>query len=66
VVIIRHGEYLTVYSNLDQVYIQKGEQVKRGQPIGKVYFNPDASKTELHFEIWQAKTLMNPQEWLRK
>ena len=66
VVIIRHGEYLTVYSNLDQVYIQKGDQVRRGQPVGTVYFNPDASKTELHFEIWQAKTLMNPQEWLGK
>jgi septal ring factor EnvC (AmiA/AmiB activator) len=64
VVIIRHGEYLTVYSNLDQVYVHKGDQLATGQKIGVVFTSPDQSKTELHFEVWQSKTLLNPEEWI--
>jgi septal ring factor EnvC (AmiA/AmiB activator) len=64
VVIIRHGEYLTVYSNLDRVYVQKGDLVATKQKIGTVYTNPLDSKTELHFEVWQSKTLLDPEEWL--
>jgi septal ring factor EnvC (AmiA/AmiB activator) len=64
VVIIRHGDYLTVYSNLDQVYVQRGEKITTKQKIGTVFTQPGDSKTELHFEIWQAKMLLNPQEWL--
>jgi len=64
VVIIRHGEFLTVYSNLDQVTVRKGETVITGQKIGTVFTNPDESKTELHFEVWQSKTLMDPEEWI--
>jgi septal ring factor EnvC (AmiA/AmiB activator) len=66
VVIIRHGEYLTVYSNLDQVVVKQGEQVKTGQVIGTVFTNPDEARTEIHFEVWQSKTLLDPGEWLRK
>ncbi len=66
VVIIRHGEYLTVYSNLDDVYVRQGENVETLQPLGKVFTNPDESKTELHFQVWKSKTLMNPADWLTK
>jgi septal ring factor EnvC (AmiA/AmiB activator) len=64
VVIIRHGEYLTVYSNLDEVSVRKGDAVSTSQKIGTVFTNPDESKTELHFEVWQSKTLLNPEEWI--
>ena len=66
VVIIRHGEFLTVYSNLDEVYVRVGEKVNIKQKIGKVFTNKSDSKTELHFEIWQSKTLLNPEEWLAR
>ncbi len=66
VVIIRHGEFLTVYSNLDEVYVRVGEKVSIKQKIGKVFTNKSDSKTELHFEIWQSKTLLNPEEWLAR
>ena len=66
VVIIRHGEYLTVYSNLDEVSVRKGEAVTTGQRIGTVFTNPDEGKTELHFEVWQSKTLLNPEDWILK
>jgi septal ring factor EnvC (AmiA/AmiB activator) len=65
VVIIRHGEFLTVYSNLDRVMVRKDMAISTGQQIGTVYTDPDGGKTELHFEIWQSKTLLNPTEWLR-
>lgn len=64
VVIIRHGEFLTVYSNLDMVYVHKGDTVTTGQRIGMVFTSPDQARTELHFEVWQAKTLLNPEEWI--
>ena len=66
VVIIRHGEYLTVYSNLIEVYVKSGDDVSTMQSIGKIFTDPEESKTELHFEIWKAKTLQNPAYWLAK
>ena len=64
VVIIRHGEYLTVYSNLDRVYVREGDVVDTKDKIGVVFTNPDESRTELHFEVWKAKTLLDPAGWL--
>ena len=66
VVIIRHGEYLSVYSNLDEVLVSKGQEVSTKQNIGRVYTNHSENKTELHFELWKAKDLMNPSYWLAK
>ncbi|HRY31508.1 MAG TPA: peptidoglycan DD-metalloendopeptidase family protein [Bacteroidales bacterium] len=66
VVIIRHGEYLTVYCNLEEVYVKKGDKVKTKQAVGKLYTDPDESRTELHFELWEGKKLMDPLMWLAK
>jgi len=66
VVIIRHGEYLTVYSNLDKVYVRQGDQVITKQPIGIVFTDPDESRTELQFQVWKSKTLLNPTTWLSR
>jgi septal ring factor EnvC (AmiA/AmiB activator) len=64
VVIIRHGEYLTVYSNLDEVSVHDGQDVTTKQPIGKVHANPGDQKSELHFELWHGKVIQNPENWL--
>ncbi len=64
VVIIRHGEYLTVYSNLDKVYVERGDKVELKENIAEVYTDSRESKTELHFELWKGKTLLNPELWL--
>ncbi len=66
VVMIRHGEYLTVYSNLSEVYVKKGDKVETKQSIGKVYTDKKEMKTEIHFELWKGKTLLNPANWLAK
>jgi septal ring factor EnvC (AmiA/AmiB activator) len=66
VVMLRHGEYLTVYSNLSEVYVKKGDKVETKQTIGKVFTDKKEMKTEIHFELWKGKTLLNPANWLAK
>ncbi|MDR2968850.1 MAG: peptidoglycan DD-metalloendopeptidase family protein, partial [Tannerellaceae bacterium] len=49
-VIVRHGNYLTVYSNLSQVYVKKGDKVTTRQPVGKIFSDAEnGNETILHF-----------------
>ncbi|MCK9205134.1 MAG: peptidoglycan DD-metalloendopeptidase family protein [Bacteroidales bacterium] len=66
VVIIRHGEYLTVYSNLDDVSVRDGQEITAKQTIGRVHVNPEDQKSELHFEIWRGKSIQDPEDWLAR
>ena len=59
-VLIKHGEYYTVYSNLDQVFVKKDDQIGTGQEIGQL----SPTENTLHFELWRQKTRLNPQDWL--
>ncbi len=63
-IIVKHGEYFTVYSNLIDVYVKRGDIIKTQQNLGLIYTDPEDNKTELHFEIWKGKTLLNPSYWL--
>ncbi len=65
-VIIRHGEFFTVYSNLGSVSVSKNQSVATKQSLGTIYTNAEEGKTELHFEVWQGKAICNPTEWLTK
>ncbi|MFH1120197.1 MAG: peptidoglycan DD-metalloendopeptidase family protein [Bacteroidota bacterium] len=65
VVIIRHGEFLTVYSNLDQLFVKKGDKVKTKQRIGNIQAD-ESGKTKIHFELWQGKNIQNPESWILK
>jgi len=62
-IIIRHGEYLTVYSNLAEVSVKRGDKVKTKQSIGSVMTDDDG-KAEIHFEIWKGSVLLNPTSWI--
>jgi len=62
VVIVRHGEYLSVYSNLQEVFVQKGDRVKTKDKVGVVVQSDD--KAELHFELWKGSKTMDPESWL--
>lgn len=66
VVIIRHGEYFTVYSNLEDVIVKRGDKVKTKQSIGTVHTNMTEGKTELHFELLKEQNRQNPSNWLSK
>ncbi|MCF8309262.1 MAG: peptidoglycan DD-metalloendopeptidase family protein [Bacteroidales bacterium] len=64
VVILRHGEYLTVYSNLKEVSVNIGEKIQTKDAIGEIHTDPETSKTQLHFELWKGKKMQNPSHWL--
>ena len=64
-VIIRHGNYLTVYSNLREVTVKKGDKVMTKQNIGTVYTDyGEGSKSILKFQIWREDQKLNPEDWL--
>jgi murein hydrolase activator len=66
-VILRHGSYLSVYSNLREVTVKTGDKVSARQSIGTVYTDPeDGDKTILKFQIWHENQKLNPEEWLGK
>ncbi len=65
-VIIQHGDYYTVYSNLSETSLTKGQEVKAKQSIGRVSTNPITGASELHFELWYQKERQNPAGWIRK
>ena len=67
VILIRHGLYFTLYSNLEKVFVKVGDKVSTGQEIGRIHTNVSDGKTILHFEIWQEnKTTVNPALWIKK
>lgn len=66
VVIVRHGEYLTVYSNLVDVIVNMGDVVYTKQPIGRIVTSSEEGATELHFEVWKGKTVLDPEPWLAR
>jgi len=63
-IIVKHGNYFSVYSNLETVSVSKGNQIETKQVIGSV--NTTDGKTEVHFEIWKETTKLNPAYWLAK
>ncbi len=66
-VIIRHGNYLTVYSNLINVKVKKGDKVETKQEVGEVYADPRADNNcILKFMIFEQKNAMDPEQWISK
>ena len=66
-IIVRHGNYLTVYSNLTEVFVKTGDKVSTGQALGKVYSDPDVGgATKLHFQIWKETSKLDPSVWIRR
>jgi septal ring factor EnvC (AmiA/AmiB activator) len=66
-VIIRHGTYLSVYSNLREVVVKKGDIVTTKQNIGTVYTDyDDGNKSILKFQIWNENNKLNPELWIGK
>lgn len=64
VVLVRHGEYLTVYAGIGTLAVRKGDTVRAGQSLGKIYADP-ASGTRLHFEVRHEREKLDPADWLR-
>ncbi|BAV95367.1 murein hydrolase activator EnvC family protein [Ichthyobacterium seriolicida] len=65
-IIIKHGEYLTVYSNILKSYVKKGDVVSTKQKIGDIYKDIIDEKTVLHFQIWKNNKKEDPSKWIYK
>jgi murein DD-endopeptidase MepM/ murein hydrolase activator NlpD len=63
-VLVQHGEYFTLYSNLEKVFVKVDDKVMIRQPIGIVQTNDEEGKTELHLEIWRGSNKMDPEIWI--
>ncbi|NMC59626.1 MAG: M23 family metallopeptidase, partial [Candidatus Methanofastidiosa archaeon] len=63
-VIVRHGNFLSVYQNLTKVYVKTGDNVKTKQVIGEISGTENENGNLLHLEIWKDYERLNPKEWL--
>jgi len=61
-VILQHGEYYTVYSNMEEIFVRRGEEVSAREAIGRL----GASKPVVHFEVWREKERLNPTQWVAR
>ncbi|MBT8375312.1 MAG: peptidoglycan DD-metalloendopeptidase family protein, partial [Bacteroidia bacterium] len=66
VVMIRHGNYLTVYKNLSKIYVKSGQTIVTGQEIGEVFTNPRTGESMLGFDVYKEDKTQNPENWLAK
>lgn len=64
-VIVQHGNYRSVYSPLKKIYVKQGDKVKAKQAIGSIYTDTsEDNKTELYFQIYKDRSILNPSLWL--
>ncbi|MCK5846635.1 MAG: peptidoglycan DD-metalloendopeptidase family protein [Bacteroidales bacterium] len=66
VIMVKHGAYLTVYSNIKDVFVQEGQMVKLKEKLGTVWTDPNSGETILHFELRKGAVPQNPSKWLLK
>jgi len=60
-IMVKHGNYYTVYSKIVEVYVSKGDRIAAGHTLGKLGVN----NAILHFEIWEDKQKLDPEKWLK-
>jgi len=63
-VLIRHGNYITVYKNLGKLHVKKGDKVKAKQEIGIAFTNQQSGKTQVQFSIFNNVKPLNPKGWV--
>ena len=64
-VIIQHGNYRSVYSQLKSIKVKQGDKVTAKQSIGEIFTDvAEDNKTELYFQIYKDRTILNPSLWL--
>lgn len=64
-IMIAHGDYISVYNKLKSVYVKKGDIVKTADEIATVNTNGE-NETELDFQLWKVKKPLNPIVWLKR
>jgi len=65
-VIVQHGEYLSVYSNLKSVSVRNGQKISTGTVIGTTDSDPDAGYSYVDLSVYRGQTHMNPSSWIAR
>ncbi len=65
-VLLRHGEFLSVYQNLVNVRVKTGDKVITKESLGEAFTDEKENVASVHFEVWQERTILNPEEWISK
>jgi len=65
-VLIRHGEFLSVYQNLVNVRVKTGDKVLTKETLGEAFTDENDQVGNFHFEVWQERNILNPEEWISK
>jgi len=63
-VIIQHGNYMTVYSNLEKLLVNEGDKVKTKQNLGTIHTDTTTGKTTIKFALWKDAKPQNPKYWM--
>lgn len=66
-ILVRHGNYISVYCNLSSASVKSGDMVKTKQSVGQVFSDgSDGGRTVLHFQLRREKEKLNPEPWLNR
>ncbi len=65
-ILIQHGNFFTVYKNLSDIYVKKGDKLKTKDSIGKIATDPLNGQTILSFSIFNNGIPQNPRFWIYK
>ena len=65
-VLIRHGNYISVYKNLSKIYVKKGQIIQTNQEIGQVFTNPNSGESILNFSLFKDGSTQNPMYWIMR
>jgi septal ring factor EnvC (AmiA/AmiB activator) len=63
-VLVRHGEFLSVYQNLVNVRVKTGDKVLTKERLGEAFTDENDKVASFHFEVWQERNILNPEEWI--
>lgn len=63
-IMIKHGAFFSIYSNIENVYVKTGDKVTAKQSLGSIVTDTHDYTTKLHLEIWKGKDKLNPTTWL--
>jgi septal ring factor EnvC (AmiA/AmiB activator) len=61
---IKHGNYISTYYNLSELYVKKGDKVQAKEELGEIYTNRTNGLTQLKFYLYQDATRLNPEDWI--
>ncbi len=64
-IIVKHGDYYSVYSNLNDIYVSTGQKITKNKIIGNVFVSENNSNSGvLNFQIWYKRTKLDPKDWI--